>query len=128
MKIFMLSAHNHASQLIYIYFFFKYFFLYTQRQIELRRPQNRGGYIYRQYTKRVKPRLQKERKKLERNKSSHHANHPKNSKKRENLNPKTDETTLEVNGKGGSPSFGLTTLPLETFFGFALPKYTKKDK
>ena len=70
----------------------------------------------------------KERKNLGRDKASHHANHPKESEKMKNLNPKTVETILKVNGKRGSSNFDLTTLPPGTFFNFSFPKYNKKDK
>ena len=50
-----------------------------------------------------------------------------NSKQRENLNLKTDETTLQVNRKRGSPSFGLTILHLGTFL-VSLSQNTPKKK
>ena len=70
----------------------------------------------------------KRKKKPREEKANQQANHPKNSKKRESPSPKTVEITQEETEKRSSSSKYLTSLPLGTFFGFALPKYTKKDK
>ena len=105
------------------------FFLIDEDNLNWKNAKTGGTpYVYKQYTKRAKTRLQKERKNLERKKASQHANHPKNSEKRESLNPKTAKTTLEETEKKGSSSRDLTSHPLGMFFGFTLSKYTKKDK
>ena len=50
---------------------FIFYFFDKQRQIELRKRQTGGApYVHRQYAKRAKTRLQKERKKLERERES----------------------------------------------------------
>ena len=70
----------------------------------------------------------KRKKKPREKKANQQANHPKNSEKKESSSSKTVETTQEETEKRGSSSKYLTSFPLGTFFGFALPKYTKKHK
>ena len=107
------------------------FFLFDRQRekIKLKHAKIGGApYVHRQYTKKVKPKATKEGKKPIKEKVKQQSNHPTNSEKRDSPGPETVETTQEETEESDSSSSYLTSLPLGTFFDFALPKYTKTDK
>ena len=104
------------------------FFFYRQRD-KIKTRQNRGRSLRTQAIyKESQKQSNKRKKKPREEKANQQANHPKNSEKKESSSSKTVETTQEETEKRGSSSKYLTSFPLGTFFGFALPKYTKKHK